>query len=157
MMKVTWLVIYPVGRDLQIASSPAAIRCTAVIVQRAEDQVVHPAPIPVEAVTSSVNNTLVAASDGSTRAGAVSTSCVGKKDFPNGREGIRRVPIARGLPLLLGRLAQAFVNASLCKIGNLTNQLIGVSGIVHTSPCPILGDDVRLRIYRVLNDRLRTS
>ena len=32
MMKVIWLGVYPVGRDLQIAGGPAAIRRTAVIV-----------------------------------------------------------------------------------------------------------------------------
>src|SRR5438128_5382841 len=121
--------MYPVGRHLQIASSPAAIRRIAVLVQRAEDHVLHPVTIPVEAVASSVNNTMVEAFDGSTRADHILPGGVGKKDFPNGREVIRRVPIARGLSLLLVGLAQAFVAAALCKLGSIANLLIGVGGI----------------------------
>src|SRR5437588_596753 len=59
MMIVIWLGAYPVGRYLQIAGGPAAIRCTAVLVERAEDHVLHPVTIPVEAVASSVNHTMV--------------------------------------------------------------------------------------------------
>ena len=84
MMKVIWPGMYPVGRDLQIAGGPAAIRRIASIVQRAEDHVLYPAAIPVEAVPSGVNNTLVEACDGSARADHVLTRGVGKEDFPNG-------------------------------------------------------------------------
>ena len=154
MMIVIWLGAYPVGRDLQIASGPAAKRRPAVLVQRAEDQVLHPVTIQVEAVASSVNYTLVAAHDGSTRADEVLTSPVGKKDFPDGREGIRKVSIARGLPLLLGRLAQACVVAPLCKIKSRADLLIDVGGIAHARRCPMLDSDVGVRIHRVLNDRL---
>src|SRR3989440_5878029 len=103
MMKVIWPGVYPVGRGLQNAGGPAAIRRTAVIVQRTEDQVLHPVTIPVETVAGSVNHTMVEACDGRTRAGHVSTSGVGKKDFPSGGGGISWVPIARGLLTLLGR------------------------------------------------------
>src|SRR5579859_1676113 len=48
MMKVIWLGAYPVGRHLQVASGPAAVGRITVIVQRAEDQVLHPAAIPVD-------------------------------------------------------------------------------------------------------------
>src|SRR5260370_11552812 len=93
--------MYPVGRNLQIASSPAAIGRIAAIVQRAEDHILYPVTIPVEAVPSGVNNTLVEACDGSTRTDHVLTSGVGKKDFPNGREGIRRFPFRGGFPACL--------------------------------------------------------
>src|ERR1700682_348584 len=73
MMIVIWLGAYPVGRDLQIVSCPTAIRRTAVLVQRAEDQVLHPVTMPVETVASRVNHTMVEACDGSTRAGHVLT------------------------------------------------------------------------------------
>src|SRR5713101_206338 len=46
MMIVIWPGVYPVGRDLQIASGPAAIRRTAVLVQWTEDHVLYPVPIP---------------------------------------------------------------------------------------------------------------
>src|SRR3989440_11653931 len=115
MMKVVWFGAYPVGRDLQIAGSPAAIRRAAIIEERAEDYVVHPVAIPVEAVAGGVNNTLIEAFNGSTRAGHVLTSGVGNKDFSNGRERIRRVSIARGLPLLLGCFSITGVGAHLCE------------------------------------------
>src|SRR5713226_1854048 len=124
MMIVIWPGSYPVGRDLQIASGPAAIRRTAFLVQRAEDQVLHPVTIPVEAVASRVNHTLVEACDGRPRADHVLTSLVGKKDFPNGREGIRRVAIARRLPLLLGCLAQAFIDAPLGKSESSAERMV---------------------------------
>src|SRR5260370_29058633 len=117
--------MYPVGRNLQIASSPAAIGRIAAIVQRAEDHILYPVTIPVEAVPSGVNNTLVEACDGSTRTDHVLTSGVGKKDFPNGPKGIRRIPITLGLSLLPGCFAPAGV-AFLCQIGSLAVLLIGV-------------------------------
>src|SRR5712692_6893986 len=157
MMIVIWPGVYPVGRDLQIASGPAAIRRTAVLVQRAKDQVLHPGTIPVEAVASTVNHTLVEACDGISRADHVLTSSVGKKDFPNGRERIRRVPIERRLPLLLGHLALACVEASLGKIGRSADLLIGIGGIAHVRHRPMLDDDVGVRIHRMLNDRLPKS
>src|SRR5436309_2934417 len=103
MMKVIGLGTYPVGRVLQIASGPAAIGRTTVLVQRAEDHILHPATIQVEAVAGSVNHTLVEADDGSTRAGHILTGVVGQKDFPHGREGISSVPVAGRLSLLLSR------------------------------------------------------
>ena len=157
MMIVVWLGVYPVGRDLQIAGGPAAIRRTAVLVQGAEDDVVHPVTLPVEAVPSSVNNTLVEASNGSARAEEVLTSSIGKKDFPYGREGIRRVPIEWGMPLVLGCLAQAFVDAPLCQMGSSAVLPTGVGGIAHMSRCPMLDDTVGIRLYRVLTDRLPGS
>src|SRR5438034_2948419 len=152
MMKVVWLGVYPVRGNLQIAGGPAAIRRNTVLIQRAEDDILHPVTIPVEAVPSSVNNTLVDASHGSTRADEVLTSGIAKKDFPNGRERIRRVPIERGLPLLLGRLGQTFVDAPLCQISSIAVLQIGVGGIAHVSRCPMLDDDVRIRIHRVFTD-----
>src|SRR5262245_11847850 len=124
--------MYPVGRNLQIAGSPAAIGRIAVIVQRAEDHVLHPITIPVEAVPGAVNNTMVEAFDCSTRADHVLTRGVGKKDFPDGREGIRKVPIKRRLSLLLGCLALVGVDF-LCKIGSVAVLLIGVGGSAHVS------------------------
>src|SRR5207247_6790380 len=59
MVIVIWLGVYPIGRNLQIAGSPAAIRRTAVIVQRAKDHVSHPVTIPVEAMAGTVNHTVV--------------------------------------------------------------------------------------------------
>src|SRR5260370_38951487 len=140
-----------------MASGQATIRRPAVLVSRAEDHVLHPGTIQVEAVASSVNHTMVETFDGSTRADVVLTGGGGKKEFPDGREGIRRVPIARGLPLLLGRLAQACVDAALCKIGSIADLLIGVGGIPHARYCPMLDYDVGVRLHRVLNDRLRRS
>ena len=157
MMKVVWFGAYPVGRDLQIAGSPAAIRRTAIIEERAEDHVVHPVTIPVEAVAGGVNNTLVEAYNGSTRAGHVLTGGVGNKDFSNGREGIRRVSIARGLAHLLGCFPFVGVDAALCEIGSIAGLLIGVGGIAHARYCPMIDDDLWNRIHRVLNDRLRRS
>ena len=113
--------------------------------------------MPVEAVAGCVNHTMVEAFDGSTRAGEVLTGGVGKKDFPDGREGIRKAPIARGLPLLLGSLAQAFVDAPLCQIGSMADLLIGVGGIAHARRCPKLDNDIGVRLHRVLNDCLRGS
>src|SRR6266704_3219057 len=143
--------MYPVGRNLQIASCPAAIRRTAAIVQRAEDHVLYPVTIPVEAVPSGVNNTLVEACDGSTRTDHILTNGVGKKDFPNGREGIRRISITWGLSLLLGCFAQAGVDF-LCKIGGVAVLLIGVGGSAHVSHCPILEGVIGRSIHRVLDD-----
>src|SRR6266699_2570244 len=139
--------MYPVGRNLQIASCPAAIRRTAAIVQRAEDHVLYPVTIPVEAVPSGVNNTLVEACDGSTRTDHILT---------NGREGIRRISITWGLSLLLGCFAQAGVDF-LCKIGGVAVLLIGVGGSAHVSHCPMLDGTVGVRIHQVHNDSLRRS
>ena len=83
-MIIIWLGVYPLGRGFQIASGPAAIRRIAVVVQRAEDQVVHPFLTPIEAVASSVNNATIETSDGSARADDILTSVIGKKEFPNG-------------------------------------------------------------------------
>jgi hypothetical protein len=157
MMIVIWPGIYPVGRDLQITSGPTAIRRTAILVQWAENHVLYPVPIPVEAVASRVNNTLVEACDGSTRADVVLTRIARKKDFPNSREGINRVSIARGLPLLLNRLTLAGVDAPLWKRGSIVDLLIGVDGIAHARHGPMFDDDVGVRIHRVLNDCLQTS
>src|SRR2546423_6942016 len=157
MMIVVWFGAYPVGRDLQIAGSPAAITRVAIIEERAEDHVVHPVTIPVEAVAGGINNTLVEAYNGSTRAGHVLTGGVGNKDFSNGRERIRRVPISRGLPHLLGCFSLAGVDASLCEIGSIAGLLIGIGGITHARRCPMIYDDLLNRINRVLNDRLRRS
>src|SRR5260370_18630726 len=148
--------MYPVGRNLQIASSPAAIGRIAAIVQRAEDHILYPVTIPVEAVPSGVNNTLVEACDGSTRTDHVLTSGVGKKDFPNGREGIRRIPITWGLSLLLGCFAQAPLDF-LLKIRSVACLLIGVGGIAHVSRCPMLDGNVGVRMHRVHNDGRRSS
>src|SRR5712692_1780376 len=60
-------------------------------------------------------------------------------------------------PLLLGRLAQACVEASLGKIGRSADLLIGIGGIAHVRRCPMLDDDVGIRIHRMLNDRLPKS
>src|SRR2546429_6747235 len=157
MTKSVWCRAYAVGRRLQIAGSPGAIRRAAIIEEKAEDHVVHPVTIPVEAVAGGVNNTLVEAYNGSTRAGHVLTRCVGNKDFSNGREGIRRFPIARGLPHLLGCFPLAGVDASLCEIGSIAGLLIGVGGIAHAHRCPMADDDLWNRIHRVLNNRLRRS
>ena len=131
MMQVICPGPYPVGRNLQIARGPAAKRRTAFIVQWTEDQILHPAAIPVEAVAGGVNNTLVEAYNGSTGAGHVLTGGVGSKDFSNGRERIRRFPIAWGLPHLLGCFPQALVDAPLRKIGSIADLLIRVGGSAH--------------------------
>jgi hypothetical protein len=108
-------------------------------------------------VTSSVNNTLVEAFDGSARASAISTSRIGKKDFPNGREGISKVPILWRLPLLLGHLAQAFISAVPHQISSIANLLINIDGIAHASRCPMLEDNVGVHIHYVLNDLFRSQ
>src|SRR5437762_7169915 len=146
-MKVIGLAAYPVGRDLQIASGPAAIRPNTVIVERAEDHVLHPATIPVKTVTSGINNTVVATNDSSSRTDRVLTSSVGKEDLPNGREGIRSFSIAWKLPLLSSRFAGHAT--PLRKIGSIAIQLISIDGIVHSILCP----EAEIRILRVLNDR----
>src|SRR5260221_12525074 len=128
--------MYPVGRNLQIASCPATIRRTAAIVQRAEDYVLYPVTIPVEAVPSGVNNTLVEAWDGSTRTDHVLSRGVGKKDFPNGRKGIRRISITWGLSLLLGCFAQAGVYF-LCNIGKRAAMPIAVAVCPHFTHCQL--------------------
>src|SRR5947207_13109004 len=137
MMIVVWFGAYPVGRDLQIAGSPAAITRVAIIEERAEDHVVHPVTIPVEAVAGGINNTMVEAYNGSTRAGHVLTGGVGNKDFSNGREGISRVPIAGGLPHLLGCFPLVGIGAPLCEIGSIASLLVGVGGIRHRRRVPM--------------------
>src|SRR5215472_8235355 len=157
MMKIVCFGVYPVRRNLQIAGDPAAIRRTAVLIERAEDHVLHPVTIPVETVPGSVNNTLVVASDGSTRADEILTSSVAKKDLPHGRERISRVSVERGLPLLLGCLARAFDTAHLCQSRNIAVLFIGVGGRAHVSRCPMLDDNAWIRRHRVLTDRLPGS
>src|SRR6266702_1080219 len=149
---VIWLGMYPVGRNLQIASGPAAVRRTAILVQRAEDHVLYPVTIPVEAVASRVNHTLIETFDGSTRADHVLTRGVAKKDFPHGREGISRILIARGLSRLLDCPARAGIEALLSKIGSIAIQLIGVGGIAHFIYCPILDAVIGRSLDRVLDD-----
>src|SRR5258706_6235937 len=97
MIIIIWGSIYPIRGNLQIARSPAVIRCVAILVQGAEDHILHPVTIPVEAVTGSVNYTMVAALDGSTGADEIPTCGAGKKDFPDCRKGIRKVLVARRL------------------------------------------------------------
>ena len=117
----------------------------------------HPVTIAVEAVASGINHTMVAAHDRSTRAGEVLTGGVSSKDFPNGRVGIRKVPIARELPLLLDRFALACVAALLCQPGSLADLLIGISGTAHARRRPILDDSVGVCIHGVLSDRHRRN
>ncbi len=117
----------------------------------------HPVTIQVEAVAGGVNHTMVVAYDSSTRADGVPAGAGGKKDFPDGREGIRSVPIARGLPLLLGRLALACVDIPLSQIEILVELLIGVDGVEHAHHCPMLDDNAGGCIHLVFNDRLRRS
>src|SRR6266851_1557903 len=64
-MQVACPGIYPFGRNVQVARGPTAIRRAALIVERAEDHVMHPVTIPVEAVTSRINHIMVEAYHGS--------------------------------------------------------------------------------------------
>src|SRR5258706_188640 len=114
----------------------------------------HPVTIPVEAVAGGVNNTMVVAHDGSTRADGVLANAVGKKDFPDGREGISSLPIARGLSLLLGRLALACVDIPRGQIESLVELPIGVGSVAHARHCPMLDDNAGGCIHLVFNDRL---
>src|SRR5581483_6025421 len=150
--------IKPVARNLQLARSPAAVGCSAMIVERAKDHVVRPATTPVEAVTSRVNRILVSTYDSSTRADRVLTCAHGKKDFPNGREGIRSLSIGRGLSLLLGRFARSGITALLGRIdSSRADQRIFVDSTTHIRCCPILNGNGGTRIHLMLNDRWRRA
>src|SRR5437588_585563 len=64
LMIVVWRVVYPLRGSLQIAGDPAAIACIAVVVKWAEDHIVHPVIVPIEAVAGSVNHALIGAAKG---------------------------------------------------------------------------------------------
>src|SRR5216683_404443 len=159
-MQVALPGTYPFGRNFQVARDPTAIRRAAPIVQRAEDHVMHPVTIPVEAVTGRVNHIMVEAYHGSAGADHVLTGGVGKKDLPNGGERISRISIERGLPILPGSLASADVAARLREIdaiAGIVNQLIAIDGAAHSIFCPVAYDNRGVRIYFVYADRLRNT
>src|SRR5579883_2899991 len=54
----------PIGRNFQVARRPAAVGRFAAIIQRTEEDVTHPAAIPVEAVTGSVHHAIIATDNG---------------------------------------------------------------------------------------------
>jgi len=96
---------------------------------------------------------MVAAHNCGTRAGKVLTSGIRQKDFPEGPEGLRSVPIPRGLPLFLGCLALAYVEVPLCEIGSIANLLISVCGSLHARHGPMFDSDIGVRIHWMLNNR----
>src|ERR1051326_4020282 len=117
----------------------------------------HPVVIPVEAVASSVDPALIAAAEGSARADHVLAGGVRKKDFSNGRERIRRLSIARELPLLPGCVPLGGIGVPLCEIGGIADLFIGIGGISHARHCPMHNGELRIRIYSVLDDHIRRT
>ena len=159
-MQVALPGTYPFRRNFQVARSPTAIRRAALIVERAEDHILHPVTIPVEAVTSRINHIMVEAYHGSAGADHVLTGGVGKKDLPNGGERISRISVEWGLPILPGRLARVDVGVRLRKIdaiAGIVNQLIAIDGAAHSIFCPVAYDNGGIRIHLVYADRLRNT
>src|SRR5581483_9618876 len=97
MMQIIGAGTDPIGRNLCLASGPATIRGITVVVQGAKDHVLGPVILPVEAVTSRINSTLVLADNGSPGADKVLAGRVRKEDLANGRKRISGFPAGRGL------------------------------------------------------------
>src|SRR5579885_3778997 len=128
----------PVGGNFQVARRPAAVGRFAAIIQRAEEDVAHPAAIPVEAVTGSVHHTVIAADNGGARADHILPGGAGQEELANGRKRILSVAVARRLSLLLSCLALTDVATRLYAGTPVPLQDIIVHGRTHPGRCPVI-------------------